>query len=163
MADGHTTFLGFSDESGRIVSVSLTYLSAQSESMDDLHFSDAASPPNPSTGALFVYPSQVAPGGQPRVSGYGFPALADLQLVLACPDSRAELELGTARTDEAGRLKAVVTMPAYPPNPCLLTARQGTMALADTALTVLPSLELSFTPQSGPPGTVVGFTVRNLV
>ena len=38
-----------------------------------------------------------------------------------------------------------------------------TRFLTDTPLTLLPALELAFAPQEGPPGTVVNFTVRNLV
>ena len=58
--DGHTAFIGFRDDAGRIVSVALTYLSTQAESVDDLYFS-ATSP----TAEIFVFPVQVAPGGQP--------------------------------------------------------------------------------------------------
>jgi hypothetical protein len=156
--DSHTAFIGLRDDSGRIAIVSLIYLSAQPESMDDLYFSAAAAP----TAALFVSPAQAAPGGQPAVSGYGFPALADLRLILVCP-SWAEFDLGAARADATGRLLATITAPAYPPNPCLLAARQDATTLADTPLTLLPALELAFAPQEGPPGTVVNFTVRNLV
>jgi hypothetical protein len=214
--DGHTAFIGFRDDAVSIVSVALTYVSAQAESLDDLHFSaviPATATPTPTatrsataspTGtptrtatstatrtatftptrtatptatratptptrtatrpaaALFISPAQAAPGGQPRVGGYGFPALADLRLILVCP-SRAELDLGAARADATGRLQATITAPAYPPNPCLLAARQGATTLADTPLTVLPALELAFSPQGGPPGAAVNFTVRNLV
>ena len=157
--DSHTAFIGLRDDLGQIAIVSLTYLSAQPESMDDLSFSAAAA----SAAALFVFPDQIAPGGQPRISGYSFPPLADLQLTLSCPDSRTEFDLAAARTDGAGRLRTTVVMPVYPPNPCLLAARQGTTILADTALTVLPALELAFSPPGGPPGTEVSFTVRNLM
>ena len=184
--DGHTAFIGFRDDSGRIVSVSLSYVSALAESMDDLYFSAVILPtatptrtptptptrtasstatstrPSPPAAALFISPAQVGLGGRPRVGGYGFPALADLQLILACP-GQAELELAVARTDAHGRLQAVVTAPVYPPNPCLLVARQGRTNLAETGLTLLPGLELAFAPQSGPPGTTVNFTVRDLV
>ena len=187
--DGHTAFIGFRDDAGRIVSVALTYTSAQAESIDDLHFSLVAAPtatptatatrpatstptraptstptrPNSPAAALFVFPVAVAPGGEPAVSGYGFPALADLRLILSCPGSRTEFDLGAARADAAGRLRTTVAILTYPPNPCLLAARQGTTTLAETALTVLPALELSFSPQGGPPGTMVSFTVHNLV
>ena len=96
------------------------------------------------------------------VSGYGFPALANLRLILVCPN-RAEFDLGGATTDAAGRLLAVAAaLPAYPPNPCVLAARQGPAALATADLTIRLALELSFSPQNGPPGTMVSFTVRNL-
>ncbi len=112
--------------------------------------------------SLFVFPAQVAPGGQPAVSGYGFPALADLRLILACPGS-AEVDLGGARADAGGRLRAVFEVPSHPPNPCILAARQGRTNLAEAGLTLLPALELAFAPQAGPPGATVNFTVRNLI
>ncbi len=43
--DAHTPFIGFHDDAGRIASLSLTYLAAtRAESIDDLHFSNAATP-----------------------------------------------------------------------------------------------------------------------
>lgn len=42
--DAQTAFVGFRDDAGRVVSVALTYFSAQAESLDDLYFS-AAIPP----------------------------------------------------------------------------------------------------------------------
>lgn len=158
VADAHTAFVGFRDDTRSIVSVSLTYSTALFESMDDLHFSSVAQPP----AALFVSPTQLAPGGQSRVGGYGFPPQADLKLVLACP-GQPESDLGAAQADAGGRLQTVIVAPAYPPNPCVLAARQGRTNLAEVALTLLPVLELTFAPQAGPPGTVVSFTVRNLV
>ena len=116
----------------------------------------------PPTPALFLFPAAAAPGGQPAVSGYGFPALADLRLFLACPGS-AELDLGGVRADAGGRLRTAFAAPNYPPNPCILAARQGRTNLAEAALTLLPALELVFSPQTGPPGTTVNFTVRNLL
>ena len=190
--DAHTAFIGFRDDAGRIVSVALTYLSAQAESLDDLHFSAAApatvmptatatqtatptatatatrtatataTRPAPSAAAIFTFPAAAAPGGEPAVSGYGFPAAADLRLVLTCP-GRAEFDLALARTDAAGRLWAAVVLPTYPPNPCILSARQAASTLAEVGLTLLPALELSFAPQLGPPGTTVSFAVSNLV
>lgn len=180
--DGHAAFIGFHDDAGQIVRVALTYFSAQAESLDDLHFSAAAAPtatptftrtptrtPTPTatqpaspTPALFLFPAAVAPGGEPAVGGYGFPTQADLRLILACPSS-AELDLGGARTDAAGRLQTTVIAPAFPPNPCLLAARQGRTNLAEAALTLRPALQLTFSPQTGPPGTTVNFTARNLV
>ncbi|MBM4460228.1 MAG: hypothetical protein FJ011_21095, partial [Chloroflexi bacterium] len=112
--------------------------------------------------SLFVFPAQVAPGGQPAVSGYGFPALADLRLILACP-GQAEIELGATQADAGGRLRTVFEAPSYPPSPCILAARQGRTNLAEAGLTLLPALELAFAPQAGPPGAIVHFTVRNLV
>ncbi len=178
--DGHTAFIGFRDDTVSIASVALSYVaSAQAESMDDLHFSAGVpatatptatrtatptptrTPPAPLPAALFISPAQVAPGGQPRVGGYGFPALAELRLVLACP-GQGEVDLAAVQADAAGRLQAAVEAPAYPPNPCLLSARQGRTTLAETALTILPALELAFAPPAGPPGTTVNFTVRNL-
>jgi hypothetical protein len=191
--DGHAAFIGFRDDTRRIVSASLTYVdSIQAESIDDLLFSaellptetPAATPastatptgastvtgtptptatrPAPPSAALFVSPSGVAPGGQPRVGGYGFPAAVDLQLILTCP-GQMDIDLGAARTDATGRLQASLTAPAYPPNPCLVSARQGAVRLASADLTLLQGLELSFSPQTGPPGAEVSFTARNLV
>lgn len=179
--EGHTAFTGFRDDSRSVVSVSLSYVgSAQAESLDDLHFSavvPATATPTPTPtrtptptptqpaslpASLFVFPAQVAPGGQPAVSGYSFPALADLRLILACPGS-AEVDLGGARADAGGRLRAVFEAPSHPPNPCILAARQGRTNLAEAGLTLLPALELDFAPQAGPPGTVINFTVRNLL
>lgn len=42
VSDGHTAFIGFRDDAGRIARVALTYVSARAESLDDLHFSAAA-------------------------------------------------------------------------------------------------------------------------
>lgn len=112
--------------------------------------------------SLFVFPDQVAPGGEPAVSGYGFPVLADLRLILVCSPT-AEFDLGGVRTDAAGQLRTTVVIPSLPPNECLLAARQGGANLAEAALALLPALELTFSPQAGPPGTTVNFTVRNLV
>lgn len=112
--------------------------------------------------AIFVFPAQVAPGGQPAVGGYGFPALADLRLILACP-GQAEVDSGGARADAGGRLRAVFEAPSHPPNPCILAAWQGRTNLAEAGLTLLSALELAFAPQAGPPGTTVNFTVRNLI
>jgi len=175
--DSHTAFIGFRDDAGRIASAALSYMSTRAESLDDLHFSSAppantptatatatptATRPAPSTAALFVFPAAAAPGGEPAVSGYGLPSMADLRLILTCP-AGAELDLGAAGTDGDGLLTAAVVMPAYPPNPCVLAAREGATTLAETRFTLLPALELDFSPQVGPPGTVVSFTVRNLV
>ncbi len=114
------------------------------------------------TTTLTVYPAQVAPAGQPRLLGAGLPPAIDVQLSLACPDSRTEFDLGVAFVDADGRLETTVSAPLYPPNPCRLLVRQDATLLAETLLTILPALELVFAPQTGPPGTVVNFMVRNL-
>lgn len=111
---------------------------------------------------LAVYPVQVAPAGQPRLLGAGLPPAIDLQLSLACPDNRTEFDLGIASADADGRLATSVTVPLLPPNPCRLLARQDATLLAETTLTILPALELTFSPQAGPPDTTVNFMVRNL-
>ena len=111
---------------------------------------------------LAVYPAQVAPAGQPRLFGAGLPPASDVQLSLACPDSRTEFDLGVAATDADGRLNTTIIVPSYPPSPCRLLVRQDTTLLAETPLTILPALELAFAPQTGPPGAVVSFMVRNL-
>lgn len=158
----HTTFLGLRDAASSITSVSLDYPGmANAESIDDLHFSAAPVSSLPVT--LFVFPNAAAPEAQLRVRGYGYPPLTDLSLILSCPDAGLETELRTVLTDIAGRLQAEFALPAYPPNPCLVVARYVDGDLAEAPLTLLPAIEIDFSPQTGPPGTIVNFSVSNLV
>jgi hypothetical protein len=111
---------------------------------------------------LAVYPAQVAPAGELRLFGEGLPPAVDVQLSLTCPDSRAEFDLGIAGVDADGRLETTASAPLAPPGACRLLARQDTTLLVETPLTILPALELVFSPQTGAPGAEVDFTVRNL-
>lgn len=129
-----------------------------------------ASPARPAvatpTGRLVL--GGVAVGGQLRLLGYGFVPNQSVALRLVRPNGAQAASLGTAQTSATGLLsRMTMALPAgtaagpYAVEALNLGATAVVLARTELQVWAAPTVEL--VPTSGPPGTEVRVTVRNLV
>ncbi len=113
--------------------------------------------------ATLYAPPGGRPGAELPVAGQNYPPSAAITLQLERGGS--SWSCGSANADGAGTLQSRCTVPlALPVGEAVLSARSVSGALlASAAVQILAGPGLQISPASGPPGTVVQYSVTNLV
>ncbi|UCC88310.1 MAG: hypothetical protein JSV81_03110, partial [Anaerolineales bacterium] len=121
----------------------------------------AQSPPP----ALYVFPTQAAPGADLYLSAFGLDSGVQYQLVIDNPPDPGLFSLDFVQTDRNGQFQVARTLPALTPGLHLISVVEliDYSILASAPVEVLPPLDLALSPTSGVPGTEVDFTVTNLL
>ncbi len=110
---------------------------------------------------LYLAPNVAAPGGEIVLSGHAFTP-GDLPNFTASSDTD-EYDLGPASADANGQFHIAATLPAgMVPNIYTVFTFEAADPVT-TTLTVVPSPTITLNPALGPPGTLVTFTLSNLV
>jgi hypothetical protein len=117
----------------------------------------------PQTAAeLYVYPAEGARGAVLTLSAFNLWPELSFQFVIAGAGIPEPVSLGSFVTDPNGNLAATTTLPDLPAGNYVISIFSADYPAA-TLFTVLPATALTLDPTSGPPGTVVNFSVSNLV
>lgn len=106
---------------------------------------------------FFAIPSTVMRGASVIFAGYDFTPSSSVELYLMTTPSQY---LGGFSTDAAGRFSGSVVLPDISAGVYEVMASPNDVF---ASLTVLPALTVDLLPNSGPPGTVVHFTINNLL
>ncbi|MCB0037647.1 MAG: hypothetical protein KDE51_26630, partial [Anaerolineales bacterium] len=109
---------------------------------------------------LFLLPETIAPGGDLYLGGYNFPT-NNSEMWLS--GEIGDIPLNDLVPDGLGVVRQVVPIPADVPAGEYILYTGASEILAQRPLTILPAPTISFTPDEGPPGTVVEFEVTNLM
>lgn len=106
---------------------------------------------------FFAVPSTVMRGASVIFTGYDFTPSSAVELYLMTTPSQY---LGGFSTDAAGRFSGSVVLPDVSAGDYEVMASPNDVF---ASLTALPALTVDLLPNSGPPGTVVHFTINNLL
>jgi len=105
---------------------------------------------------IYATPAAAMPGGLVTFAGFGFTPDSAVDLYIETIPSQF---LGTLPTDPLGKISGTLSIPAVSPGEYEIMASPNDVF---TTLTVLPEMTIDLTPNSGPPGTIVHFSVNNL-
>lgn len=106
---------------------------------------------------FYATPSAAMPGASVVFSGFGFAPNSTIDLYLATLPSQF---LGSLPTSSTGEVSGALVLPAVAPGAYQVMAAPNDIF---TPLTVLPAVNIVLLPESGPPATLVHFTVENLL
>lgn len=113
---------------------------------------------------LYVLPTAAASGAELYVSGHGLGTGGlDLVVKLTNQETNEVTELGLVMTSGEGLLQTMLSLPPVRAGSYTLAVWDDEGALASAPLTVLPALSLALDTSGDPPGTVVPFTVQNII
>ncbi len=111
---------------------------------------------------LTILPNQAAPGAEIWISGAGFAPFTELDLVISGSGLPDGANLGLTTTDDAGSFHLLAALPDVPSGVYMVAINNPSLQPRNY-MKVTPAPEILLSQPYGTPGTLINFTITNLI